>query len=274
MALFSGGMAWAETLVFRNGQKLEVTQLTIGSETVSYTANKLAVSVPASCVDIEETKKLLDASRSAQKQERDLEKGAGSNLAALGSGGRRNGEKVQNSKWQEAYDRQYGDSYQEVDFEMRIPGGKKGTEYAMPFHKRAGLMVVDVTANGQAVDEFLVDTGASKTVITVDFAVRAGVAVNPSMVGRVSTANGSTNVLITVLRSLKVGNLTVENAMVFVSPTSTANLLGQNVLSCFTMSVDNQDQQVRLKLVDQVPSGKPDENRKILPPPPVLPYMR
>lgn len=76
-------------------------------------------------------------------------------------------------------------------------------------------LVVDV--NGVPVD-FLVDTGATDVVLTMQDAARIGLdPENLAFIGRARTANGSVSTASATVDSLSLGNLTFNNARVSVN---------------------------------------------------------
>jgi len=94
-------------------------------------------------------------------------------------------------------------------------------------------LIVSGVMNDKARGAFIVDTGATYTVITPDFARRAGIRTNansPSI--RIVTANGEVDAPMVRVASLRVGALTLRNLDVVIQPLGDdpllTGLLGMN----------------------------------------------
>lgn len=98
-----------------------------------------------------------------------------------------------------------------------------------------GHFHVDALANGVTID-FLVDTGATSTVLTFSDAARAGIAVEDLQFDRpVQTANGMAFAARARLDTLQVGSFLLRDVAVGIMPDGvlTTSLLGLNVLDRF-----------------------------------------
>ena len=117
--------------------------------------------------------------------------------------------------------RQVGGGYQRAtQAEVRIASGRGG-HYLTPGR-----------INGLAVD-FMVDTGATSVAMNLPTAKRLGLNYRAGREIRVNTANGVAKAYLLMLRSVSVGNVTVENlaATVTLSDFPQKILLGNSYLS-------------------------------------------
>ncbi|WP_326542581.1 retropepsin-like aspartic protease family protein [Pseudorhodoferax sp.] len=90
--------------------------------------------------------------------------------------------------------------------------------------------------NGQLV-QFMVDTGASTVALDTSEAQRLGLDFRKGRQARVSTANGSTQVWVVRLASLRIGDTELSDVEAAVVPQPMPYvLLGNNVLARFQMS--------------------------------------
>jgi clan AA aspartic protease (TIGR02281 family) len=112
-----------------------------------------------------------------------------------------------------------------------------------------GTFIVPVEINGMLTLDFLIDSGASDVVVPADvFSTlkRTGTIRESDVVGRRTylLADGSkTQSDIFTIRSLKVGDMIIENVDASVAPSQGPLLLGQSFLKRFkSWSVDNTTQ--------------------------------
>ncbi len=117
----------------------------------------------------------------------------------------------------------------------------------MPLVQDEGTFAVPVTINGQLTLKFVVDSGASDVSIPADVVMtllRTETIAEADFLGRQTyrLADGSTlpSQQFTI-RSLKVGNRTLDNVIGSIAPVSGSLLLGQSFLSRFkSWSIDNE----------------------------------
>ncbi len=135
----------------------------------------------------------------------------------------------------------------EAGLSRRFPGIPVGEK--VPLQKQNGVLVVPVLINHSITLNFAVDSGAADVTIpaeVVDTLRRTGTIQNTDLTGQkmYTTADGSSKSQPTFrIRSLRVGNRTVEDVMGSQTPTGAPLLLGQSFLSRFTSwSVDNRRQ--------------------------------
>ena len=122
----------------------------------------------------------------------------------------------------------------------------KGT-IVIPLVPDGGTFAVPVTINGQITLKFVVDSGASDVSIPADVVltlVRTGTITDADFLGTQTyrMADGSSVPSQRfVIRSLKVGDRTLENVTGSIAPIAGSLLLGQSFLSRFkSWSIDNQ----------------------------------
>jgi clan AA aspartic protease (TIGR02281 family) len=120
--------------------------------------------------------------------------------------------------------------------------------------REGGIFVVPVQVNGAITLDFAVDSGASDVSVPADVfstLARIGTIKPEDIIGKQSytLADGSPSQSVTfIIRSLKVGDYTVENVKGSVAPAQGMLLLGQSFLEKFsTWSVDNSTQSLRLE---------------------------
>ena len=104
------------------------------------------------------------------------------------------------------------------------------------FHRMGGVFVLPATVNGTSIAYFIVDSGASNVQIPEELAEemkRNGTLTEADSLGqrRFTLADGSgLQQRIVRLRSIKIGERTMENVMASVSPARSRALLGQSFL--------------------------------------------
>jgi clan AA aspartic protease (TIGR02281 family) len=116
----------------------------------------------------------------------------------------------------------------------------------VPMQKVGGIYVVPVEINGAITLDFTIDTGAADVSIPLDvFSTlrRKGTIQDADIIGEQTyvLANGSTQKTFTfTIRSLRVGDIVIENVRSGVAPLQGSLLLGQSFLERFeSWSVDN-----------------------------------
>jgi predicted aspartyl protease len=122
-------------------------------------------------------------------------------------------------------------------------------ESAVPMVSDGGTFKVPVTINGQLTLKFVVDSGAADVSIPADVVLtllRTETITDNDFLDKQTyqLANGSTVPSQRfVIRTLKVGDKTLENVVGSIAPVAGSLLLGQSFLSRFkTWSIDNQRQ--------------------------------
>lgn len=119
----------------------------------------------------------------------------------------------------------------------------------VPLSRRGGVFVTEVTLNGKAKRHFVVDTGASDTVISQEMARELDLPIDDDhtpFVVRV-TASDVIFVPLVTLKSVRVGNAEVEGVEATVQTMPSGDgLLGQSFLSRFRVVLDAADGKMTL----------------------------
>ena len=116
---------------------------------------------------------------------------------------------------------------------------------SVPMERHGSVALVQATLNNKRSVKFVVDTGASYTLISNAVAYDLGIELgaNPKTMP-FQTANGLINAPITNLESISIGGLEIRNTMIAihhaVPDPQIAGLLGLNFLSNFKMDIDTQ----------------------------------
>ncbi len=120
------------------------------------------------------------------------------------------------------------------------------TRIEIPLKSLGGTFVVPVIINGAITLNFVIDSGASDVAVPADVVgtlIRAGTIEKSDFTGKQTymLADGSVSPTKTfIIRSLKVGDVLIENVNGSVSPAAGALLLGQSFLQRFkAWSMDN-----------------------------------
>jgi hypothetical protein len=123
------------------------------------------------------------------------------------------------------------------------------SEMIVPIVSDGGTFRVPVTINGQLTLEFVIDSGAADVSVPADVVMtllRTGTITDTDFLGKQTykLADGSTVPSQQfVIRTLKVGDKTLENIVGSIAPVTGSLLLGQSFLRRFnTWSIDNQRQ--------------------------------
>ena len=125
------------------------------------------------------------------------------------------------------------------------PPAPTPTKASVPFEKQGQVVIVEAMLNKKTAAKFIVDTGASYTMISS--ATAKELAIETGQNGRTvpfQTANGLIQAPLISLESITVGGMEVNNltaAIHDILPDSKiAGLLGLNFLSNFRMDIDTQ----------------------------------
>jgi clan AA aspartic protease (TIGR02281 family) len=129
-----------------------------------------------------------------------------------------------------------------ADPEIKPPPPKKAS---IPLEKHGQVAIIQATLNNKRSAKFVVDTGASYTLISTalarDLAIDVGQ--NPKTLP-FQTANGLIQAPVTNLESITVGGMEIRNLPAAVHDAmpdpQVAGLLGLNFLSNFRMDIDTQ----------------------------------
>ncbi|HZD41910.1 MAG TPA: TIGR02281 family clan AA aspartic protease [Terriglobales bacterium] len=142
------------------------------------------------------------------------------------------------------------DSLSRIHFrsEPRAPEGRASalpTRASVPIEKHGQVMVIQATINHKTQAKFVVDTGASFTMISSATAKELAIDGAPSQQTMpFQTANGVIQAPLTKLESVMVGGMEIKNVTAAIHDaipdTQVAGLLGLNFLSNFRMDIDTQ----------------------------------
>ncbi len=117
---------------------------------------------------------------------------------------------------------------------------------SIPIQKKGAIVIVPATLNAKATANFVVDTGASYTMISQATAKELNIDVSKTLPTiPFQTANGIINAPVVTLESIEVGGFQVKDLTaaihdVFPDP-AISGLLGLNFLSRFRMDIDTQN---------------------------------
>jgi clan AA aspartic protease (TIGR02281 family) len=129
-----------------------------------------------------------------------------------------------------------------------------GSSIRVQLKKDGGTFVVPVLINDVIPLDFTVDSGAAQVIVTGDVFLtlrRTGTIKDSDIIGKetYAMADGSTAQMASfMIRSLKVGNIVVENVRGSVAPIQGSLLLGQTFLERFkSWSIDNTKKELLLE---------------------------
>jgi len=119
------------------------------------------------------------------------------------------------------------------------------TKVSVPFEKQGQVVIVEATLNNKTAAKFIVDTGASYTMISSAMAKELSLdAGENNQTVPFQTANGLIQAPLVSLQSVAVGGMEINNltaAIHDVVPDSKiSGLLGLNFLTNFRMDIDTQ----------------------------------
>jgi clan AA aspartic protease (TIGR02281 family) len=119
------------------------------------------------------------------------------------------------------------------------------TKASIPIEKHGQVVIIQATLNNKHSAKFVVDTGASYTLISNALARELSIDVGPSSKTLpFQTANGLINAPVTSLESITVGGMEIRDLPTAVHDATpdpqVAGLLGLNFLSHFRMDIDTQ----------------------------------
>jgi clan AA aspartic protease (TIGR02281 family) len=119
------------------------------------------------------------------------------------------------------------------------------TKASIPFEKQGEVIIVEATLNKKTAAKFIVDTGASYTVISSATAKELSIDTDQNTQPvTFQTANGLIQAPLVSLQSITVGGMEINNLTAAVHDVipdgKVFGLLGLNFLSNFRMDIDNQ----------------------------------
>ena len=120
------------------------------------------------------------------------------------------------------------------------------TKASIPFEKQGQVIIVEATLNKKTAAKFVVDTGASYTVISSATAKELSIDTDQNTQPvTFQTANGMIQAPLVSLQSITVGGMEINNLTAAVHDVvpdgKVFGLLGLNFLGNFRMDIDNQN---------------------------------
>ena len=120
------------------------------------------------------------------------------------------------------------------------------TKASIPFEKQGQVIIVEATLNKKTAAKFVVDTGASYTVISSATAKELSIDTDQNTQPvTFQTANGLIQAPLVSLQSITVGGMEINNLTAAVHDVvpdgKVFGLLGLNFLGNFRMDIDNQN---------------------------------
>ncbi|RMH36479.1 MAG: hypothetical protein D6690_05675 [Nitrospirae bacterium] len=120
-------------------------------------------------------------------------------------------------------------------------------ELAIPLERKAGIWVVSVLINDFYEAELIIDSGATITTLSEDFAFELGLHRQPSSPTiPIETVNGTTRAWLATIRSLAIGAIHVPHLSVAIVELSNLTqhgidgLLGGDILKTYTWRIDSR----------------------------------
>ena len=123
---------------------------------------------------------------------------------------------------------------------------------SIPFEKQGQVVIVEATLNKKTAAKFVVDTGASYTMISSAVAKELDIDTEQNRrTAPFQTANGIIQAPLVSLESISVGGMEIRNLTAAVhdvlADSRVAGLLGLNFLSNFRMDIDTQKGVIHLE---------------------------
>ncbi len=112
-----------------------------------------------------------------------------------------------------------------------------------------GTPVVRVTFNGVKTYEMILDTGASRTLITRQMAAELGVVATESMIAATASESAATFEL-GQMRSIALGEITLADTRVSIGDSVSIGLLGNDFLSGYDVTIRDRENTVELVAAD------------------------
>ena len=112
-----------------------------------------------------------------------------------------------------------------------------------------GTPVVRVTFNGEKTYEMILDTGASRTLITRQMADELGIVATESMIAATASESAVTFEL-GQMRSISLGNIALTDARVSIGDSVSIGLLGNDFLSGYDVTIRDRENTVELVAAD------------------------
>ena len=233
------GLAPKEFIVLKNGKTMACESYVVKGDQVHVTTSKNTFSLPVRLVDWEAGKKKKErweAAQAEKKEQARQEEIRKSAAKALGPSNQEKAPIILTSK-----------EYREMA-ESRASQG----ETVIPFRKMGNAIIVNAVIHGQGPFQFLLDTGASLTVVSPELAKRLRLVKTGETVRMVGVAGEVVEAPYCMINDISLGGARVENLKVSIrgipqlNKASIIGLLGQDYLENFVMNLDSAKNQLRL----------------------------
>lgn len=233
-------------VVFKNGNRLEVKNLEISEDKVTYTVNGLKASAPLRYIDLEATRKANDELQEQQQTAREKEAARRQKEELedriIESGGTALGH-LATRRLDDAEIGQILDKWKKRNKRPAPSLGRQSRPasrddvFEVPFQEINLMIHINAKLNGVSA-HFMIDTGCTVTAINLQTARQANVDFDRLSTASVSTANGIVDFYMGEIAEFQAGTVVVRNMSCLVGDLDT-NLLGQNFLQLFNVSYDN-----------------------------------
>jgi clan AA aspartic protease (TIGR02281 family) len=245
----------ADTLVFRNGNRMEVEGLKIDETSVVYTIRGMTVKIPIRYIDLEETLKIRAEAearrRAAEEAQRSREESrqATANVPVISM------DQLATRSLHDEAVRDIIENWKKRRESADFPGNgntsvqmpRQEERYRLSFTQQQGVIMLTTRVNDRVNTPFIFDTGASYTTISARLAQSAGILVDARLQVPIQTANGVSHAYYGVIERLQLGELLIRDLEVLVLENNEVNLLGQNFISLFEVGIDYSGRVISLR---------------------------
>lgn len=141
--------------------------------------------------------------------------------------------------------------------EQKIPERLRSGPVVVPFKLVANEILLKAKVNGEKELTFLIDTGATQSILDSDVAKSLGIRESGDF--NITTGSGAMKMQFMTLNSLRLGDLTMNDISVAVAPLKNfasnlsikpAGLIGANLLKRFQLTIDYPERKIELRAPD------------------------
>ncbi len=122
----------------------------------------------------------------------------------------------------------------------------KPQQFVIPFTRDGNAIIVQALVNGRGTVEFMLDTGASLTIIPLAQAQKLGIDPKRGDLFPITGVGGVVLVPVVEIESIKVGGAEARNLQVAIHGFKGRGLLGMDFLSNFRVDINNAQNQLEL----------------------------
>ncbi len=264
LVLAAGPFASADELFFRDGTKAEVKDLTIEEKEVVCVMKGMRAVIPLEYVDLERTR-AANARPKEEAAEKEDAPPPGSfvpnneltePLTPDPASKRKLPSPVLSGEEARALIGQWDAAMKDQVRKLGQGGPPAGSVFDIPMAARDSVTGVNCLLNKRLPDRFVVDTGAEVTTLSGLTARRAGVKMGSARFLPLRLAKSSALAGWGTLEELRIGPLILHDVPVLVVDGAEDNLLGQNLLHHFVVTLDYPAGMLRLAI-----PPKPAETR-------------